>query len=373
MILDSIWANVLLWAGLALIFPLIQFANSNRDETIASEQLLMVASSAKEYVKKHNSALYASSGPTSGPTITVQNLIDEGLLRPIGLNPWRQSYQIYIRKPSTTSARLRVIVLTTGGDSSDRRFETSTIPGAAAKAGAGGAYVPSSLIPGDDPGTLIGAAHGWSMTFATLGVPSPGPGHLGYVSDYDSSDLAQDYLYRVEVPGNPELNAMQTELDMSDHAIEGIKEAQFIERTISTEACSATEDQGRLFLDREQGLYLCRNNRIEILADSGNSLLVRQQTLLTNGAVIDKPVCPPKTDLEPQIFVSPSIAEIGPTAPPMSAFQTWAVSLSDTQWQVFMRILTADKSIGGSTGWGYPSDNYARIAVTTVCARPASP
>lgn len=370
-IFDSIWGYVLLMLSLSLIFPLMQLANTQNMGAVAGGQLQMVAAASKAYVKKHNATLYAQADTTSGPSITIQNLVDEGFLQPMGTNPWRQSYQIFVRKASATTNSLRIIVITTGGDTSARSF-SSTIASAAAKVGAGGAFVPFPVIPGYDPSMLVGAGYGWTITFASLGIASPGAGHLGYVSDYDSSDLAQDYLYRVAVPGNPDLNAMQTELDMSDHGIENIKEAQFVERTITTEACTASTDQGRIFLDREQGLYLCRNGRIEVLADSGNSLLIKQQTVVKNGSLIDKPVCPPKTDLEPQIFVSPSIAEIGPTAPPMSAFQTWPVSLSDTQWQVFMRILTSDKSIGGSTGWGYPGDDYARISVTTICGRPAA-
>ena len=72
------------------------------------------------------------------------------------------------------------------------------------------------------------------------------------------------------------------------------------------------------------------------------------------------------------IFVAPSIAEVGPEAPPMSSLQTWASSLSDTQWQVHLRVLTSDKKLSpDDSGWVYPEENYARIMAMTMCARDA--
>jgi hypothetical protein len=220
---------------------------------------------------------------------------------------------------------------------------------------------------------LHGAGGGWVISLSNLGIPSPGAGHLGAIAEFDSSALGQDFLYRVGVPGHDELNAMQTVLDMTNHAIRSVSEVQFTEREITTEACAAKADQGRMFLDKNIGLYLCRNFRLETVADTGNSALLSAAMTAKNGDMIKKPVCPANTGTIPMIFTAPSLAEAGAVAPPMSSFQTWATSVSDTQWRVNLRVQTGDKSIGDADGWVYPGNNYNRIAVFTTCARDSTP
>ena len=174
----------------------------------------------------------------------------------------------------------------------------------------------------------------------------------------------QDFLYRVAVPGHAELNQMQTELDMTDHAIRKVQEVQFTARTLGTETCDA-DSEGRVFLDTNQGLYICRNGQMEILADTGNSTLLKNATLARNGDVIEEPTCPPGTNTVPEIFVAPSITAAGAEAPPLTAFQAWATSLNATQWRVNLRLLTTDDNLG----WVNPAPDYARIIVCTTCAK----
>ena len=342
----------------------------------AAEHLQFVTKASAQYVRKHQTTLLAQSSATSGPTITVSDLVTDKLL-PVGFrerNVWGQVYQIHVRQPETNA--LQAIVLTSGGRTTNaKKFANITIPGAAAMLGGAGGYIPSGVIPGQSAGQLLGAGGGWSINLSSLGIASPGAGHLGALSSFDSSSLGQDQLYRVAVPGNPELNAMQTELDMTDHAIRGVSELQFTEREITDEACTTPEEQGRVFLDKNQGLYLCRNNSLEVIGDTGNSAQLREATVAKNGDIVKKPLCPTGTGTTPMIFTAPAIAEAGPEAPPMSSLQTWATSLSDTQWRVQMRVLTSNKTLNGADGdgWVYPGDNYNRIMVFTTCAKAATP
>ena len=301
--------------------------------------------------------------------MSVSDLINDNLLMQgfSQRNVWGQSYQVYFRQPRANE--LQAIVLTTGGwTNNSAKFENVIVPSAALFAGGAAGFVPSCDVPGQSADTLHGAGGGWILQLGALGIPSPGPGHLGSLGTFDESALGQDFLYRVAVPGHPELNAMQTELDMTGHAIRQVSELQFTEREISTESCT-DEEQGRVFLDKNQGLYLCRNNRLETIGDTGNSTLLREASLARNGDMISKPVCPTNTGTIPMIFTAPSIAAAGPDAPPISAFQSWAVSADDTKWQVFLRLLTSSKSIGDGTGWVYPIDDFNRISVFTTCAR----
>ena len=343
----------------------------------AADHLALVSRASADYVRKHQTNL-SSATASSGPTLSVADLVSDGLL-PAGFqdrNVWGQSYAIYIRKDST-SGHLRAIVLTTGGRAAaTSRFLNVTVPGAAALLGGTGGFVPTGDVPDQSADTLQGSGGGWSLSLAALGVPSPGAGHLGALTSFDASALGQDYLYRVAVPGHDELNAMQTELDMTNHAIRNVSELQFEEREISSESCTAPEDQGRVFLDKIQGLYLCRNNSLEIIGDSGNSTLLKTAVLARNGDKISKPSCASGTGTSPAIFTSPSIAEAGPEAPPLTSFQTWATSLSDTEWQVHMRVQTPDKTLstdGDDSGWVYPASDYGRIVGMTSCVKQAAP
>jgi hypothetical protein len=368
-IISTIGALFIAAILLPALYAVWDLGHTQSQQRLAADHLKMVTVAAAEYVRKHDDTLRTSAQASSGPSVSVPALISDNLL-PTGFsarNVWGQAYQVYFRQPQ--AGELQAIVLTTGGRTNNPvKFETIIVPSAAVLAGGSAGFVPNGKVPGQSVGTLHGAAGGWVLNLGALGISSPGPGHLGALATFDSSALGQDFLYRVAVPGHPELNAMQTELDMTGHAVRGVSELQFTEREISTETCT-TNEQGRVFLDKKQGLYLCRNNRLETIGDTGNSSLLREARLAKSGEKITKPVCPTKTGTTPMIFTAPSIAAAVADAPPISAFQTWAVSLNATEWQVYLRLLTSNKSIGDGSGWIYPSDNFNRISVFTTCAR----
>jgi hypothetical protein len=347
------------------------FGMSQQQERLAADHLNMVAGAAASYARKHHETLLSSATASGGPTVDVPALVNDGFLSQgfAERNVWGQTYSVYFRQPR--EHELQSIVLTSGGFSGNgkRNFETTTAPSAALLAGGSAGFVPSGTVPGQTAGTLHGAGGGWVLSLSGVGIPSPGAGHLGALAEFDASALGQDFLYRVGIPGHEELNEMRADMDMTDHAIRNVSELEFTEREITTEACAEEEDQGRMFLDKNIGLYLCRNYRLETIADTGNSALLTEAATAKNGDVINKPVCPVNTGTIPMIFTAPAIAEAGAVAPPLSSFQTWATSLSDTQWRVNLRVQTGNKSIGDDDGWVYPGDNYNRITVFTTCAR----
>jgi type II secretory pathway pseudopilin PulG len=356
---------------LAIILPIL--ANMWMQGTTAMEtrqaadQLLSVSKAAAKYIRENQATLLSQASTASGPTITTDQLVASGLLPSgfSGRNVWRQSYQIYVRQPTTNT--LQAVILTSGGrghDSRDAKFATATVPSAAALAGGAGGFVPTGDVPGHSAGSLRGAFGGWTIDLAGIGITSPGAGHLGALTTFDSSSLGQDFLYRVAVPGHEELNAMQTDLDMTEHAINNIHEAIFTSRTISDEICDSTVE-GRIFLDKDQGLYLCRNNEMQVISDTGNSTLFKNATLATDGDLITKPTCPSQSNTSPQIFVTPTIVASGSESPPLTSLQAWATSLNDAQWQVHLRVLTTNDELG----WVYPTSDFGRILVFTTCAK----
>jgi hypothetical protein len=255
-----------------------------------------------------------------------------------------------------------MVILTTGGRShstSDPKFGNMIVPETAALAKAG--FVPVSANT-----VLQGAGGAWTASLAEMGL-SGTAGHLGLVSSFDSSVLENDYLYRVGVPGHPEYNEMSVTLDMTDHDIINVKSLRYEPHTLADmnggTFCTSADDEGRTFLDADNGLYLCRNQKTVLISDSGNSLALQEARLVSTGALIDKPVCADGAGLHPEIFVTPSVAATGAESPAIAALQSWATDFSDEQWQVHLRIKNSRDV------WIYPSSSYGRMVVYTSCAR----
>ena len=335
-----------------------------------ADHLSRVVTAAQVYSRVNYDSLLTTTTASAGPAITVEDLRDANLV-PQGFgdhNAWGQSYAITFRQP--VAGELQSLVLTTGGrghSASDPAFANAVVPSTAALAGGFAGYIPTGTVPGQSTGTLRGSFGGFVMDLSALGINNPGPGHLGAIINLTAQDMAQDFLYRVKVPGHPELNAMTTELDMTDHAITGVKELQFEQHDLTDRAgfCATPADEGRVFLDRATGLYLCRNGQVEAVADSGNSTLFSQSLLAVDGGTIKKPVCPQGTNTHPEIFVAPSIMAAGAKSPPMVAMQAWASSLNDEEWQVHLRLLTSNTTLD----WIHPGPDYGRIMVFTTCAK----
>lgn len=349
---------------LPALYMLISMGLTELEKRVAAYHFNLIAHAAQEYGRSHAAELLAAAAANSGPVLTVDTLQEAGLLRDVSSrNPWGQGYQIYARQPAPGD--LRLVVLTTGGPASSRRsFVNSVVPSTASMAGGHAGFIPSGLLPGQTTGRLQGSMGGWSLDLASVGIPSPGAGHLGALTDFSADELAGEYLYRVAVPGKPELNEMWTELDMTDHAVRNIQEIQFEHHAFAdTAPCGDAEQEGRVFLDATEGLYVCREGEARVLADTGNSQLFKHATVVANNTLIDKPSCPEGTDTEPQIFVAPSILSADATSPPLAAVQAWATSESDTQWRVHVRVLKGD-----GKGWVYPGENYGRVTVMALCA-----
>ena len=74
-----------------------------------------------------------------------------------------------------------------------------------------------------------------------------------------------------------------------------------------------------MFLDEDQGMYLCRNNQLVLLADTGNSTQFKTSTFVNNGDKVAKPSCAPGTGTVPQIYVAPAIVSSGEQSPSMAS------------------------------------------------------
>ena len=366
-LIELVIALTVIGVLMPIVYQHWQIGYIAEQQSHAADQLRQVNDASDAYIKRHFDTLLSSTTPSSGPQITIDQLVNDGLL-PEGFrnsNIWGQSYEIYVRKPHENT--LNSITITRGGREHKEgdSFATLTVPGAALRLGGAGGFVPTGALPGQQDGTLHGAAGGFILDLAALGITSPGPGHLGAYSAFDEYDLGTDYLYRGEVPGHPEYNQMQTELDMTGHGIENVGSVQYVSRTVTDGESCSTEDEGKMVLDELQGMYLCRNGMLVLMADTGNSTQFKMSTVANNGDRIAKPSCAPGTGTSPQIYVAPAIASSGSQSPAMSALQAWATSVSATEWQVHLRVLNTSNS----DAWVYPTPEYGRVMVFTTCTK----
>ncbi len=361
MAIEALGALLVLLIMLPLLSSLWQAGMNTVKKRAVAEHFMQVEKAARQYVKLNYNSLQAATTATTGPSVSLADLKNSGCLpnQVNALNPWGQGYQLFARKDKNGEPIM--VVLTSGGrghSATEPDFANILVPEAAALAKAG--FIPTGTV--NNAGVLRGAYGGWEVTLASLGVTGTA-GHLGMVSSLSADETGKDYLYRVEVPGMPELNAMQTDLDLNGNDIEGVKSITYDPQPYDGAFCTKPEDEGKTFLKADSGMYLCRNGQTTLISDSGNSLPMKTAHVAANLELIDKPVCPQGTNSHPEIFVAPAIASAGAQSQTLASFQTWATEYSANQWQIQMRVLTADNQ------WVYPTANYGRAMVFTSCAK----
>ena len=86
--------------------------NSAVQQRIIANHMTMVMRAANQYVNQHQDTLLSQATATTGPTISIADLISDGLL-PDGFQPqnaWLQDYQIYIRQPQNGALQMQRII-----------------------------------------------------------------------------------------------------------------------------------------------------------------------------------------------------------------------------------------------------------------------
>ncbi|WP_232104445.1 shufflon system plasmid conjugative transfer pilus tip adhesin PilV [Pseudomonas oryzihabitans] len=171
---------------------------------IAADQQKQVADAAAKYLKDNFATVYAAAGTTTPAQITPAMLRNTNYL-PAGFtdtNAFGQTFVVLARRVGTN--QVESIVLTTGGQTIDE-MGTREI---AENLGAPGGFVPVT-----NTGIVQGVRGGWSLTLSNYGV-NPGAGHTASALFLQDGTLANDYLYRNAIAGKPELNRMNTALNM---------------------------------------------------------------------------------------------------------------------------------------------------------------
>ncbi|MCA8290026.1 shufflon system plasmid conjugative transfer pilus tip adhesin PilV [Burkholderia vietnamiensis] len=181
-------------------------AKINRATADHDKQVVLAAG---HYIKDNYAAVLANASATTPATITVAMLKSQypqmfatgfSANNPYGQTVTVQAYQL-------TAGTLDTIIVTSGGQaiSEGNMRKISQLVG-----GAGG-YI-SSVNPS--------VANGTYGTWGPKTIPnSPGAGHMVYSLMFQNGALVSDYLYRKAVPGHPELNQMNTAIDMGENNV----------------------------------------------------------------------------------------------------------------------------------------------------------
>jgi hypothetical protein len=177
-------------------------------------------SAVEKYASTYFTNLSAAATATVPVTITVAmlqdptvNLLDASFGT---LNPYGQTWQAQVLQP--TSGTLRVMSYGAGGTALPDR----TVASIAAMIGENGGFVPrndSGAYP-TGASAAIGSFGGWQAS--TSGYTGMVGGRTVALATLTNGQLVSNYLYRNAVPGQPQLNQMNTALGMSGNDINSV-------------------------------------------------------------------------------------------------------------------------------------------------------
>jgi hypothetical protein len=216
----------------------------------AGQHQSQVVEAADRYMRDHYADLVTATagGPVAVPVTTLADLLPAGF-EPA--NAYGQTPCVRIVQPQP--GRLNALIVTEGGQSIPAR----DIAYVAAHAGRGGGQ-----IVADDTSVAQGVFGSWRVDTSAYGAIScsaAGPAEaasnrLASALFFDGPQAnALDYLYRREVPGHPELNALDVPLGWRGRAI-------VVENDSADPLCSAADpaSQGRVGVSADGAVLSCQ-------------------------------------------------------------------------------------------------------------------
>lgn len=224
----------------ALTMVAIQVFNDFTERSInrrAGNHILKIQSSAEEFVAANFTDLWDNNIPATGDIdqIDLADLIGEGFLPEDyrSINVFRQNTRILIRNAGdgfTGGRTIEVLSVTEDTDDGvDRSWSNERIIDAARGAGPKvGVIVNTTTGPGCCAGNIQSLFGEWSVPLADFVAEFnyTNDPNRGYLASYGRVAFSQtfngDYLYRVEIPGQPQVNQMETNLDMTQNVLNGV-------------------------------------------------------------------------------------------------------------------------------------------------------
>lgn len=240
-------AMIISAAAFSAAAPRLRYWMATPSITQAAEQADRFREAVDKYVRDNYAAL-AASAPVNGASIgvSVQQLRDAGYLAPaIGnTNAYGQTYVVRIRHVvQGTGANQRQVlepmIFTTGGQA----IPEPELRRVASLVRSGG------FVSEAAPTVAKGVQGGWGgVAVSSFGV-NPGAGHLAVALFYDQAGTMTEYLYRNAVTGRPEVNRMNTAIDMNAQNLANAGTVTAQQATVSGNATV----QGALVLSAADG------------------------------------------------------------------------------------------------------------------------
>ena len=213
-------AMVFVLIGLAIMAPLgvhyLNYQSRQTMATVAALQMARIQKAAEGYITTYSANIEGQATATNPVTITIPMLVNTGYL-PNGFqasNPYGQTWEVQVLQPS--AGQLQALVLSTGGQAVNSQSLGLAAQIAGSPGGVVGGGTGNTAVPGCAAGEACGVYAGWKVPTAYTAAQ---PGHLAALIEYSNGQVQNDYLYRVAVPGQPQLNQMQTNLDMGNNNV----------------------------------------------------------------------------------------------------------------------------------------------------------
>jgi len=209
--IEVLMTLIVVIGGMTLGLQWLQSDSEQKINQAAAEHAKQIGDATGRFVKDNYSTIVAAATPLV--TYTPASI---SAYLPSNFNttsPYGQTYSIRVYQPSAN--KLETMIVTTGGET----IAETNLRKIAQSIGATGGYVSST-----NTAQAQGAYGGWQMNFANYGA-TPGAGKLAIALFFQDGALVSDYLYRNAVPGHPELNQMNTPLNMRAQATENTSDA----------------------------------------------------------------------------------------------------------------------------------------------------
>jgi type II secretory pathway pseudopilin PulG len=244
-LVEMIVALSILTAVILGTAALLDRYSTDTKASVTAQHMATVAQAAQSYIKDNYSAVMAAATATTPALIRVSTLSGAGYLSSgfALANPYSQNVCVLVLEPS--AGQLAALVVAEAGTAID----DLTLGRIAALQGAAGGGVYS-----DAATTLRGAMGGWSTAIGSFanannlglkcdsssGDVTIDAGHPVQALWFSGGDVSAGFLYRDAVPGRPELNRMNTALDMNNNAINNAATVQLNTVVASGLACATT-------------------------------------------------------------------------------------------------------------------------------------
>lgn len=223
-------ASIGLGAGLfsfaLIVVPLMSAFHQDQQYSTAARHALRVEKATHQYLQ-HNALIIGKQASATSPYILdVPKLIQAGYL-PTGFsetNPFSSRYHTRIYQPAPL--KFHHMIFLTGG----APLNLSAARKIALRIGDSGGYIEGAIAKG-----VMG---GWRESLSAFGGYNPGEGQVVITGFFSQGKGKKDYLYRHAIPGQGELNTMNTAINMDGNDINDVN--QLHAHTLKTQSVHAT-------------------------------------------------------------------------------------------------------------------------------------